>query len=150
MIYLALVFSPIIPPKMVRNYLSRMYYAKSCILIDDDPDDQLVFSLAIAELNRSIFCLPASDALDALSKLENYSSFNPDYIFLDLNLPGINGFECLIRIKRNPKLSHIPVVIYTTSSRQEDIRKTKNLGAAAFITKPYLMADLSMKLNDLF
>lgn len=127
-----------------------MTYVKSCILIDDDPDDQLVFSLAITELNKSVFCVAFGNALEALTKLEDDAAFSPDLIFLDLNLPGINGFECLTRIKRNPKLSHIPVVIYTTSSRQEDILKTKNLGAAAFITKPFLMADLSMRLNDFF
>jgi CheY-like chemotaxis protein len=127
-----------------------MTYAKSCLLIDDDHDDQFVFSLAIKALNKSILCTTVNDGFAALKKLEQDPLFRPDLIFLDLNLPGINGFDFLSRIKTNAALSHIPVVIYTTSSREEDIIKTKNLGAAGFITKPYHITDLTATLKDLF
>jgi CheY-like chemotaxis protein len=127
-----------------------MTYAKSCLLIDDDHDDQLVFSLAIKELNKPVLCIHADNGFDAISKLETENEFIPDFIFLDLNLPGLSGIDCLSRIKENPKLSHIPIVIYSTSSREEDIVKTKKLGAVGFITKPYHLLDLTMKLQELF
>jgi CheY-like chemotaxis protein len=127
-----------------------MTYIKSCLLIDDDLDDQLVFSLALKELNHPIFCVVANSGFEALKKLEHDPPFLPNIIFLDLNLPGINGFDCLSRIKKNEKLSHIPVVIYTTSHSLEDINRTKNLGAIDFITKPYHIKDLYARLNTFF
>ena len=127
-----------------------MSYAKSCLLIDDDHDDQFVFSLAIKALNKSVDCITVNDGFAALKKLEQDPLFRPDFIFLDLNLPGINGFDCLTRIKANAALSHIPVVIYTTSASEEDIIKTKNLGAAGFITKPYHITDLTITLMAFF
>jgi CheY-like chemotaxis protein len=127
-----------------------MTYAKSCLLIDDDYDDQLVFSIIIEKLNKSILCVTADNGLDALKTLEQEPAFVPDLIFLDLNLPGINGMDCLTKIKSTPKLANIPVVIYTTSSRKEDILKARRLGAIDFITKSYHVAELTIKLNDLF
>jgi CheY-like chemotaxis protein len=127
-----------------------MTHAKVCLLIDDDHDDQLVFSIAVKRLNKPILCITADNGLIALRKLEHDPSFKPDFIFLDLNLPGLNGIECLIRIKEISKLSSIPVVIYTTSSRAEDILTAKNLGAFAFITKPDDVTDVAEKLKDFF
>jgi CheY-like chemotaxis protein len=127
-----------------------MNYAKSCLLIDDDYDDQLVFSIIIEKLNKSILCVTVDNTVEALAKLEQDPAFIPDIIFLDLNIPGINGIDCLTQIKSNDKLAHIPVVIYTTSSRKEDMLKTQRLGAIDFITKSYHIAELTSKLNDLF
>lgn len=127
-----------------------MLHTKSCLLIDDDQDDQLVFSLAIQKLNKSILCVTVDNGFAALKKLEHTPVFRPDLIFLDLNLPGLNGFDCLIRVKGNSNLFSIPVVIYTTSSRKEDVIKTKNLGAVAFITKLTNFDDLMIKLNQFF
>lgn len=127
-----------------------MNNAKSCLLIDDDHDDQLVFSIVIEKLNKSIQCVTADSAQEALKKLDQDFAFTPDLIFLDLNMPGINGLDCLVRIKANTKWAHIPVVIYSTSSRKEDIAKAQRLGAIDFITKSYHLADLTKKLNELF
>jgi CheY-like chemotaxis protein len=127
-----------------------MTYEKSCLLIDDDRDDQMVFSIVIGKLNKSVLCVTVNDGPKAIQKLQDDLAFRPDVIFLDLNLPGMTGIDCLIRIKEIQKISHIPIVIYTTSSRKEDIRKTKDLGAIAFISKSYHIKDLIGKLNLLF
>ena len=63
-----------------------MAYIKSCLLIDDDQDDQLVFSIVIAKLDKSIRFVTADDGREALRKLETDPLFIPDLIFLDLNL----------------------------------------------------------------
>jgi CheY-like chemotaxis protein len=127
-----------------------MSYTKSCLLIDDDHDDQLVFSLAINAIDRSVKCVMADSGFAALHKLEQEPFFTPDLIFLDLNLPGMNGIDCLIRIKANPRLTKIPVIIYSTSSREEDRIKTKALGVTAFITKPDHIVDLKSTLSEFF
>jgi CheY-like chemotaxis protein len=127
-----------------------MPYTKSCLLIDDDHDDQLVFSLAINSIDRSVKCVMADNGFAALHKLEQEPFFTPDIIFLDLNLPGMNGIDCLVRIKANPRLANIPIIIYSTSSRVEDHVKTKALGATAFITKPSHIVELKSKLSEFF
>ncbi len=127
-----------------------MTYTKSCLLIDDDHDDQLVFTVAIKEIDDNILCITADDGFKALKKLEEEPGFKPDLIFLDLNLPGLNGIDCLTRIKSNPKIADIPVIIYSTSTRTEDIVTTKNLGATAFITKPSHLLELTKKLQVFF
>lgn len=124
--------------------------AKSYLLIDDDPDDQLLFSLAVKQLNKSITYFNADNGPDAFKLLDQENCILPDIIFIDLNMPIINGSDCLIQLKANAKLSHIPVVMYSTSSREEDINKTKNLGAFAFITKPHTISDLTAQLNSFF
>jgi len=125
-----------------------MKYEKSCLLIDDDHDDQLVFTIIIEKLNRSIRCVTADNALEGLQKLEADPIFIPDSIFLDLNMPGINGIDCLARIKANSRLANIPVVIYTTSSRQEDVLRAKRLGAAAYIVKSFDIPEISRRIGD--
>lgn len=107
----------------------------SLLLVDDDADDQLLFGEALREINSSVRCETASDALDALKKLNNHSAV-PQLIFLDLNMPIMHGFECLKRIKAQDFLQTIPVIIYTTSSSPLDIHMAKQLGAAAYFCKP--------------
>jgi CheY-like chemotaxis protein len=60
----------------------------------------------------------------------------PDIIFLDLNMPGMDGFECLRELKADKSLMDIPIVMYSTSSSNGDIKKAMKLGAANFVTKP--------------
>jgi CheY-like chemotaxis protein len=122
---------------------------KTCLLVDDDEDDKEIFLLALAEANPSIECFIASDGLEALSILKE-GSFIPDYIFLDLNMPLMSGKECLAEIRKLPHLVHVPVIIFSTSSSQKDIRDTQALGASSFITKPPLMATLAAKLTEVF
>lgn len=107
----------------------------SLFLVDDDADDQLLFGEALREINATALYETASDALDALKKL-NTSVTAPQLIFLDLNMPIMHGFECLKRIKENSTLQKIPVIIYTTSSSPLDIHMAKQLGATAYFCKP--------------
>lgn len=121
-----------------------------CLLIDDDMDDQEIFALALEEVDDSYACVTASSAQDALEKLRDKRNPVPDYIFLDLNMPRMNGKECLTEIKKFEHLRHIPVVIYSTSSMKHDILETKKLGAFDFITKPFNMNDLVKVLHEFF
>ena len=122
---------------------------KTCLLVDDDEDDKEIFSLALTEANPSMECLVASDGLQALSMLKD-GSFIPDYIFLDLNMPLMSGKECLVEIRKQSHLIHVPVIIFSTSSSQKDIQDTKALGASCFITKPPLIATLAERLAEVF
>lgn len=122
---------------------------KTCLLIDDDIDDQEIFALAMEKVSFSFECHIANNGFEALRKLEERAVL-PDYIFLDLNMPRMNGKECLKELKRNPRFQDIPVVIYTTSSSLSDINDTKKLGAKDFIIKPFSLDALTEKLNNFF
>ena len=111
-------------------------------LIDDDPDDQHVFAEALSEVDRSISLITASNALEALNMLKNGLPNLPDLIFLDLNMPKMNGKQFLKEIKSSSDFSKIPVVIYSTSSAKSDIEESFDLGAANFIVKPDNYAEL--------
>jgi len=120
-----------------------------CLLVDDDEDDREIFCLALADADPSVKCIQAKDGLEALNLLKD-RSFVPDYIFLDLNMPLMNGKECLEEIRKQRHLNEVPVIIFSTSSSEKDILETKNLGASAFIKKPPLTSTLSKNLLEVF
>jgi CheY-like chemotaxis protein len=104
------------------------------LLIDDDADDQLIFREIVEEISPDIECIAALDGQQGLDKLAGPDPA-PAMIFLDLNMPCISGWECLDRIKKDPKTSHIPVLIMTTSDNYADKKRALELGARAFLTK---------------
>ena len=118
------------------------------LLIDDDADDQFIFKDALTEIAAGIECVTANNGLEALDYLKTTVP-NPSLIFLDLNMPFMNGFECLERIKKENLLKEIPVVIFTTSDNPVDKKRTKELGAEIFFTKTPNFKLLKEKLRDI-
>jgi CheY-like chemotaxis protein len=107
----------------------------SIMIIDDDEDDLFLFSSAVEDFYPGIHCIKAEAVDNALLILRN-EAVKPDFIFLDLNMPRVNGKSCLKILKQSKEFRDIPVIIYTTSKLQKDMVECKRLGAAAFITKP--------------
>ncbi len=105
------------------------------LLADDDRDDREMFSEALTTLDPNIICEGAEDGREALRLLSVASSY-PNIIFVDINMPIMDGWELLRSIKGNSKLADIPVIIYSTSSRPKDRDIARDLGAMCFITKP--------------
>src|SRR5688572_5754140 len=104
------------------------------LIVDDDEDDIDIFREAIEELDPSVKCLSAFNGLEALSLLAKLHTKLPDYIFLDLNMPKLNGKCCLAELKKSSVYRQIPVIIYTTSRLESDIEETRRLGASYFLT----------------
>jgi CheY-like chemotaxis protein len=121
----------------------------TCFLVDDDLDDLEIFALAVEDLHGTIQCVTALDGVEAIEKLRSDESFVPDFIFLDLNMPRMNGKQCLLEIKKIKRLFSIPVIIYSTSSNRRDIDETLQLGAAHFLTKPSSISSLTKELSTL-
>ena len=115
------------------------------MLIDDDPDDQLFFRDAIQTIHPGLDCELASTCQEAFRQLEKPPP--PDFIFMDLNMPVMNGFDCLAYLKNQNKYKDIPIIIFTTSKNPNDINRTKQLGARWFMTKPDDFNILCNKLN---
>ena len=118
-------------------------------LIDDDDDDRMLFCEVVNDVLEAVECVTFSNAQEALQSLQS-SATRPDYIFLDLNMPRLNGRQCLEKIRRLKALSHIPVIIYTTSKLTQDKVVTKSLGADYFITKPSDLNKLRKELEFVF
>ena len=108
---------------------------KNILLADDDGDDYEIFreSLDATECKPSLF--RTEDGIGVFDFLSG-SNPRPDVIFLDLNMPIMNGWQCLAKLKNEPAFSDIPVIIYTTSSHYRDYEIASSLDAHGVITKP--------------
>jgi len=109
------------------------------LLVEDDPGDVLMTREAFEEyLNNRLDVV--SDGADALAYLRREGEYadapRPDLILLDLNLPRRDGREVLAEIKADDSLRHIPVIVLTTSRADEDVLRSYQLHANAYVTKP--------------
>lgn len=126
---------------------------KRILLIDDDLDDQVIFTDTVRELDPEVECISLSSGNEAMKSLPEISP-TPSAIFLDLNMPGMHGFDFLKSIKNQSNLKEIPVVILTTSSLPEDMEKARELGALGFMVKAgrfdVLKDQIGKTLNKIF
>src|SRR4051812_29905511 len=89
------------------------------LLVDDDEEDILIFKEVVRnDIDSNINIITSTNGVECLKALENIS---PDVIFLDINMPVMGGKECLEKIKNDPQLKDIPVVIYSTSTNLNEI-----------------------------
>ena len=110
------------------------------LLVEDDPGDELMTREAFEDnkIGNTLHVVrDGEEALDFLYKRGAHTGApQPDLILLDLNLPKYDGRQVLEKIKSDPALSHIPVVVLTTSAAEEDILRSYKLHANAYVTKP--------------
>jgi len=117
------------------------------LIVDDDKDDQSFLCDVIAELYPAFKCNTASNGQEALEYIAADPP-PPDLIFLDLNMPVLNGFEFLRDYKNIYDLEKTRVIIYSTSSNPRDKEITKNLGASDYIIKMADYDKLKTKLKE--
>jgi len=106
------------------------------LLADDDTDDCIFFKEALDELPLSTHLTVVHDGEQLMQLLINETNELPDVLFLDLNMPRKNGFECLSEIKLSKKLNQLPVIIFSTSFEQEVVNQLCQNGAQYFVRKP--------------
>jgi len=109
---------------------------QSIYLIDDDIDDVELFRDALEEVAPFVSFHFANDGHEAVRTLTEQRNALPDLIFLDISMPVFSGLQCLDSFKNNNHLKDLPVIIYSTSSHEREIRMAQELGALAFVTKP--------------
>ena len=108
----------------------------SILLADDDKDDCLLFKDAIEELAFAASLTMVHDGDQLMRHLERVAANIPDVLFLDLNMPRKNGFECLAEIKKHATLKKLPVVVYSTSQDERNADRLYESGAHCYIFKP--------------
>jgi CheY-like chemotaxis protein len=106
------------------------------LLADDDTDDCLFFKDAIGEMIPFSNFTAVHNGEQLMQLLNSKTNKLPDVLFLDLNMPRKNGFECLSEIKQNAALKALPVVVFSTSFEQEVVNRLYDNGAQYFIRKP--------------
>lgn len=106
---------------------------RSILLVEDDKDDQLFFLEALATIRNATLFDIAANGKEAVALLER-SPLLPDMIFMDIDMPEMNGIECLARLMTIPRLENIPVVILSSATWEMDYARL--IGAKAFIKKP--------------
>jgi len=118
------------------------------LLVDDDEDDRQFFADALESLDLNTELTQLKDGKACIEFLDEEIDNLPNLIFLDLNMPIMNGFQCLEKIRDNQDLINVIVAIYSTSSSEKDIEETFNKGANIYIKKPSSFKDLKNSLKQ--
>ena len=106
------------------------------ILADDDESDRINFKEALDEIDIHVLIQTVNDGIELMSYLQDENNQLPDLLFLDLNMPKMNGKECLKEIRKNLRIKELPIAIYSTSSSEKEIEETFLEGANVYIKKP--------------
>lgn len=122
---------------------------KAYFIVDDDIDDQQFLAEALAENDPGCRCFTASNGSEAISYLIDAFIPMPDVIFLDLNMPILNGEQFLVILKQTSSLQHIPVIIYSTTSNKREMEEMKKRGASYFLVKTHSFKALREELASI-
>lgn len=106
------------------------------ILTDDDLDDYTFFKTALDELPIATNLTWVKDGQQLMDLLADETYVLPNVLFLDINMPRKNGFECLHEIKRHERLKDLPVIMFSTSNSRENMNSAFSQGAHVYIRKP--------------
>lgn len=122
------------------------------VLIEDNQDHARILKWAFEQTDRQTQLTFFQDAESALSHLQEgaaESSVSPDLIFLDFNLPKMDGREVLRQLKSGAHSKDVPVIILSSSDREEDVKKAYELGASTYISKSVILNELSNSLTSI-
>lgn len=111
------------------------------LVVEDDPANQELVSPFLRREGHLVL-----QAMDGAAGVRTATERNPDLIFMDLDLPGMDGWEATRRIRANPETAHIPIIALTAHMRSEDVRKALEAGIDAYETKPVVYQRLMKKI----
>jgi CheY-like chemotaxis protein len=118
------------------------------LYVDDDPEDKEFFSEALEKLAFDHELHLAADYDELISLLKSEKTF--DIIFLDLNLPGNDGIQCLKELKESSVYCNIPIIIFSTNQNESIINKVYDMGAHYHVVKPYAQINFVASLAIIF
>jgi CheY-like chemotaxis protein len=111
-------------------------------VVDDDDDDQTFIEQAFGVMTPAVGVLPLTDGASLLTRLHE-SETAPRLIIIDINMPGLSGFDTLQQLRSQSAYANIPVVMMTTSASPDDRDRSLALGANQFVTKPNTYTQLT-------
>ena len=128
---------------------------KPILLVEDNPKDLELTLLALEKSNLANDVITVRDGAEALDYLFRRGSYqdraegNPAVVLLDLKLPKVDGIQVLEKLKAEPTLQAVPVVMLTTSREEKDLMRSYKLGVNAFVVKPVGFKDFIDAIQDL-
>jgi CheY-like chemotaxis protein len=122
---------------------------KDILYVEDNPDAITLFNGIVHKLGDYRF-KTTDDGASAIKILEDENGFEPEMILLDINLPGMDGFEILNRVRTMTAYKHVPVIMFTSSDDDNDIKKSYEFGANAYLIKPDSLTSMKEVLSDTF
>ena len=124
------------------------------LLVEDSPGDVRLTQDAFRAANMAVHMDVATDGVEAMAFLRHEQAYaaarRPDLILLDLNMPRMDGREVLAQIKKDDRLTAIPIVILTTSDSEDDIAKSYQLHANCYLCKPVQLAAFESLVNSVY
>ena len=145
-VYKSVSLSTSLSPNDLDKLLKK---SKTYLIVDDDIDDQQFLVEALVENNPDCRCITASNGQEAITNLVESLVPLPDVIFLDLNMPILNGKQFLVLIKQIYSFQHIPVIIYSTTSSKQEMQEMNKLGAYYFLIKTHSFKALREELASI-
>lgn len=135
------------PTEELEYLLERKLVAqKTILLVDDDEDEHEIFSSALKNIDKEFKFVSADSCDTALTLLK---ALEPDYIFIDLNMPRTDGLVCLQEVKKIARISHVPVYMYSTGISAGEGQRALQIGAVDYILKPSSISTLSALLQKI-
>jgi CheY-like chemotaxis protein len=122
---------------------------KTAILIDDDRDDLEFLEEAIKKIDDSVTCLPYLYCDEALNVISTDTSIRPNYIFIDMNMPKLNGHECLKQLRKNPNFDRVTITMFSTSMPPVVAKQLRENGANFTFQKPNKFAEYRYILENI-
>ncbi|WP_247233416.1 response regulator [Telluribacter sp. SYSU D00476] len=110
--------------------------SRTSLIIDHEEEDQRFLTIAMVQVDAYVDCVAVPSGTAALEKLRNDPGFTPDYIFLNLNLPGRDARQTLVELRRIERLRQVPVIVMSATEDEEDVKEGLGLGATVFMVKP--------------
>lgn len=108
---------------------------KLILLAEDDDSHRFLFNKTVSQLPIDAVVINVKDGVDLLSYLEDDTNDIPDLIFLDINMPRMNGLECLKKIREDGYHPHVPIIIYSTSDEDRDRAEASKYNATLYLVK---------------
>ncbi|WP_154856355.1 response regulator [Cyclobacterium xiamenense] len=119
------------------------------MMVDDSEVDTLLVENALLTDCEPVDFQSFSDPEDFLAHITSVPLSNTSLVLLDINMPKINGFEVLEKIRSSPAWNLVPVIIFSTSSNEQDAQKALQLGANAYLTKPLKIDDYQQMIRSM-
>ncbi len=122
---------------------------KTVVMVDDDSEDVFAIRKALNQSRINVEFDAVDSGVTFLQQLDQLESTGPDLVLLDINMPRMSGYDVLGALKSASRWRDLPVIMLTTSSSEADRRKSLDLGAADFVTKPHSLADMTAFMKKL-
>lgn len=119
------------------------------LLVDDDPEDQEIFSMILDQISAKVNFLCSDNGVNALKLLSGETEVSPHIIFMDMNMPLMDGMQCLAEMRKSVKLKEIPIYMYSTSAQETIVAECKRLGANGFLKKVPDLSDFENSLKSI-